>query len=41
MLGLQAALTFEAEAGVTYFVQIGGTLADRNYGTLRVQAVPR
>ena len=38
MFDLQASLTFEAEAGVTYFVQIGGTTADRNYGILRVTA---
>ena len=36
VLNLQASVTFDAEPGVTYFVQAGGTEADRNVGTLRV-----
>ena len=38
VLNLQASVTFDAEPGVTYFVQIAGTDADRNVGTLRVVA---
>jgi hypothetical protein len=40
ILDLQASLTFDAQPGVTYLVQVGGTVADRNFGTLHVSADP-